>query len=405
MAASRNEIDAAGRAAGDAADRLAATPAQTMHAAIAERVFGMLGPTALPARALHDGISTAVYAGVRAGVGAGARVVATTARLNGGDPDGISRSKRGSQAMAIANGLIGHELALDDDPLAIQLGFWQNGEPVAPTCEDLQEFLPDATGAVVVFVHGLFETERSWTLGTDEPYSGLLREQAGWTPLHVRYNSGLPVVENGRRLSWLLEEAAANWPVELERIALVGHSMGGLVIRSAGQIGAAESAAWRDALTHVACLGAPHQGAPLEQVVHRAATLLARLPETTAFSGILEQRSAGIRDLRRGIDAGPLLDDVHHLFVTATLTADPQHPIGLVLGDLLVRSASAAGPADCEVRTEDVVHLTSLNHFHLLNHASVFKHVRDFLARPRVRKLLPAAAQAPAGGSTSSTSS
>jgi hypothetical protein len=166
--------------------------------------------------------------------------------------------------------------------------------------------------------------------------------------------------------------------------------MGGLVARSAGQIAAADGAAWRDRLTHVACLGTPHQGAPLEQVVHKAAQLLAKLPETTAFAGILEQRSQGIRDLRRGIDAGPLLDDVHHLFVTATLTQDPDHPVGLVLGDLLVRSGSAAGPADCEVRTEDVVHLNGLTHFNLLNHASVYEHLEAFLARPRARRLLTA---------------
>jgi pimeloyl-ACP methyl ester carboxylesterase len=381
-----HEVDALGRAAGDAADRLATTPAQTMHAAIAERVFGYLGPFGLPARAIHDGVSTAVYAGVRTSVAVGARAAATAARLNGSDPEAISRSKRGSQAIAIANGLIGHELALEDDPLAIQLGLWQDGEPVPPTRDGLDEFLPDATGSLVVFVHGLFETERSWTLGNDAPYSGLLREQAGWTPLHVRYNTGLPVVENGRKLAWLLEEVAANWPVELERIALVGHSMGGMVVRSAGQTAAADNAAWRRHLTHVACLGTPHQGAPLEQVVHRAAELLSKLPETTAFANILENRSSGIRDLRRGIDAGPLLDDVHHLFVTATLTADPKHPVGLVLGDLLVRSDSAAGPADCEIRTDDVVHLTSLNHFNLLNHASVFIHLRDFLARPRAER-------------------
>jgi hypothetical protein len=156
-----------------------------------------------------------------------------------------------------------------------------------------------------------------------------------------------------------------------------------------------ETATWREKLTHVACLGTPHKGAPIEQGLHRAAALLNRLPETAAFGDILEHRSAGIRDLRRGIDAGPLLGDVHHLFVTATLTTDPQHPVGLAVGDLLVRPASAAGPVDCEIRTEDVVHLGSLNHFNLLNHAAVFAHLRDFLDRPRAQ----------AGGSTSSISS
>ena len=398
---SRNEITALGRVAGEFADRLGTTPAQTTHAAIAGRVFGILGPVALPVRVMHDGIATVVYASVRAGLTGGALVAAAGTRLGGADPQAVSRSRRGSRAMAIANGLIGHQFAIDDDPLAIHLGLWQDGEPLEPARDALAQALPAATGSMVVFVHGLFETERSWTLGDGEPYSALLQDRAGWTPLHVRYSTGLPIAENGLRLSWLLEEAAASWPVPLERIALVGHSMGGLVARAAGQVATVEGHPWRERLTHVACLGAPHRGSPVEQLIHGASALLGRLPETAAFGVILEHRSAGIRDLRRGIDVGPLLEDVHHLFVTATLTADPKHPVGLVLGDLLVRSGSAGGPADCEIRVEDVVHLSGLHHFALLNHAAVFEQLRAFLGRPPARAM----DQVPSGGRTSSTSS
>src|SRR4051812_14428166 len=111
--AAETEIDAAGRAAGEVADRIGTRPAQTMHAAIAERVFSALGPAGLPARALHDGISTAVYAGVRAGLMGGARLGAAAARANGAEPAGVSHSRRGSQGQAILNGLVGHELAAE----------------------------------------------------------------------------------------------------------------------------------------------------------------------------------------------------------------------------------------------------------------------------------------------------
>src|SRR4051794_17039857 len=125
-----DEIGALGRAAGDSADRLVTTPAQGVHAAIAERVFGQLGPAALPARALHDGISTAVYAGVRTGVAVGARAGALVAKARGTDPELVSRTRRGSQLQTILNGLIGHELALENDPLALQLGLWRDGLPL-----------------------------------------------------------------------------------------------------------------------------------------------------------------------------------------------------------------------------------------------------------------------------------
>jgi pimeloyl-ACP methyl ester carboxylesterase len=381
-----DELGALGHAAGDAADRLAATPAQGVHAAIANRVFSRLGPAALPARVLHDGISTAVYAGVRTGVSLGATAGAAVAKARGTDPEVVSRTPRGAQFQSILNGLIGHELALEDDALAIQLGLWRDGEPIDPRTAAPD----DATGAIAVFVHGLFETERAWTTGNDEPYSLMLKREGGWTPLHVRYNSGLPIRENGRRLAWLLDEVAEHWPVPIEKIALIGHSMGGMVCRVAG----AEGGRWRPHLTHVASLGAPNQGAPLEQVVHKAAGLLARLPEVAPLGAILDQRSAGIRDLHDGIDAGPLLDGVHHFFLGATITADPQHPIGFVLGDLLVRQASAAGPRDVEVSIDDQVHLTSLHHFNLLNHKRVYEHLARFLKRgvPEGRaKALPCA--------------
>lgn len=386
-----DEIGALGKAAGDTADRLAMTPAQQLHEAIAGRVFGRLGAAALPARALHDGISTAVYAGVRVGVKSGARAGAAVAKARGTDPEIVSRTRRGSQLQSILNGLVGHELAIEDDPLAVHLGLWHRGEPLAATTEAMESAMPDHTRSVAVFVHGLFETERSWSTGADEPYGELLRARAGWTPIHVRYNTGLPVVENGRKLSWLLEEVVANWPQRVDRIALVGHSMGALVARCAGREGERDDAAWRRRLTHVACLGAPNQGAPLEQVIHRAAGLLARLPEAAPLGAILDQRSAGVRDLREGIDAGPLLENVHHLFLGATLTADPKHPVGLVLGDLLVREDSARGPRDVEVAVEDCIHIGGLNHFHLLNHKQVYEHLARFLERaPHAQRALTA---------------
>ena len=70
---------------------------------------------------------------------------------------------------------------------------------------------------------------------------------------------------------------------------------------------------------------------------------------------------------------------MRHLFLGATFTADPKHPIGLALGDFLVREGSARGPRDLEIAVEDCVHLGGLNHFHLLNHERVFEHLERFL--------------------------
>lgn len=66
------EIEALGEIAGEA---LAAggTFVREMHEGIAGRPFDALGAAAMPARQIHDGISVAVYAGVRAALRGAAR--------------------------------------------------------------------------------------------------------------------------------------------------------------------------------------------------------------------------------------------------------------------------------------------------------------------------------------------
>ena len=115
-----------------------------------------------------------------------------------------------------------------------------------------------------MFIHGLCETEDAWQLGAGRsvPYGDRLRGDLGYTPVYVRYNSGLHISVNGRRLARLLDELIGTWPVEVDEIALIGHSMGGLVARSACHYAGAGS--WRDRVRHVFTLGSPHKGAPLE---------------------------------------------------------------------------------------------------------------------------------------------
>ncbi len=179
---------------------------------------------------------------------------------------------------------------------------------------------------------------------------------------NVRYNSGRHISENGRSLADVLERVVEQWPVEVERIALVGHSMGGLVARSACHQAAEDGAAWVERVRHVISLGSPHLGAPLAQGVHVATAALRALPETRPFGNFLGRRSGGIRDLRHGslVDEDwrdrdpdalraaacrevPLLPHATHCFVSATITRDARHPLGRLLGDALVLSGSASG--------------------------------------------------------------
>lgn len=236
-----------------------------------------------------------------------------------------------------------------------------------------------------------------------QPFGARLRADCGLTPVYVRYNTGLHVSENGRTLALLLDELVSSWPVPVERLVLVGHSMGGLVVRSACHIGTEDGHAWPRMVRDLVTLGSPHHGAPLAKAIHLAAWLLRRVPEASAFADILDLRSAGIRDMRFGAlhdddwrdeDRRMLVGDTRrvvplhaacrHTFITATLSPVADHPVGWALGDLLVRTDSAGGrcrehtipvPPDC------VVHLGGLTHFDLLDHPAVYEVLRGVLAR------------------------
>jgi len=183
---------------------------------------------------------------------------------------------------------------------------------------------------------------------------------------------------------------------------LVGHSMGGLVTRSACYYGEQQQHRWTEAVRHVVCLGSPHLGTDLEKGVHIASWALARLPETRAVAGFLNARSAGIKDLRFGAcieddwrdgDPDELLRDrcqevpflpwAGYHFV-ATTAAPPA--VGLLVGDHLVRSHSACGRGNTRripFQPEHGLTLTGLHHFDLLNHPTIYTKLREWVTRHR----------------------
>jgi pimeloyl-ACP methyl ester carboxylesterase len=405
----RAELQAAGQLAGDAIGGLGGLVAD-LHEAIAGRVFRALGPMGAPVRVVHDGVSGAIYHGVRAGLRALPRGGAQLAALNAGaDTLALGDTPRGGVALAALNGAIGDALAQAGSPLALGMTVRRDGGDVGLDAEELALTFPDATPRVAVFVHGLIETEDAWVRpplsGRRRPrssYGALLRDDLAFTAVYVRYNTGRHVSDNGRALSELLEALVARWPLGVHELALIGHSMGGLVARSASHLGELDGCGWVVPLRHVVCLGSPHMGAPLEKAANVAGWTLGRLPETRPFAKVVNGRSVGIKDLRFGscdeadwcdCDADelltdrcndvPFVDHAAYYFIGATLFREERHPVGHVLGDLLVRLPSAAGKGRRRTVPFEVDrgrHLPGLNHFDLLNHPQVYDQLRDWLA-------------------------
>jgi pimeloyl-ACP methyl ester carboxylesterase len=183
-------------------------------------------------------------------------------------------------------------------------------------------------------------------------------------------------------------------------VALVCHSMGGLVGRSACHYGADSACVAK--VRHVFTLGTPHRGAPLEQAANAASAALARLPETRPLARALNLRSSGIKDLRYGYlveecwmdqdcDAYlrntaqeiPFLPTARHYFICATLTREADATAGRIIGDLLVLQPSAWASDGRGKRMrfpiEHYYHLGQANHFDLLNHPAIFDQMRRCL--------------------------
>ncbi len=291
---------------------------------------------------------------------------------------GWRTAPRGRFVSSAVNGLIGDRLVRERPRLAIPMAVRAaRARRAARRRTGLAAAFPDATGRVVVFLHGLCENESYWNRGRERTGTtyGETLAGAGWTPVFLRANTGLGLRENGAALSALMQRLVEAWPVPVTRIALVGHSMGGLIMRAAGAVatrgrGAVDRAGLRRRHARHA---APRRA---DRARHRARQPgLARLPETAAFGRILDWRSVGVHDLVAGLaEDVPPLPHARYRLVAATLTARPRHPVGHVVGDLLVRVPSAYG-RDRRGRElfpgADVLHVGRTDHFGLLNHPDV----------------------------------
>lgn len=390
------------RLVAEAAQGVAGT-VQRMHGAIARRPFRFFGRALPPAGELHDSITELVYTSVRAGITVGGALAETAAVVAGArQPKGaLLDSPFGRTAAGVVCGAFGERPHSPPPDLSLRV----DGNAIALDRESLVEAFPEPSGHLVVFLHGLIETERWWYhRGLDAAgrprvdFGTRLTRDLACTPLYVRYHTGQHISVNGAEFAEFVRKVVDAWPTPVHRISLVGHSMGGLVARSAVHQAADANAPWLDRLTDVVCLGSPHTGAPLELGAHLLGWALGRFPESAPLKDLLELRSPGIKDLRYGylheaewsdrdLDAlldraerlpASLPDGVRQCFLTVTIGRDQRGLLARFLGDGLVTPTSSGD----QTQRAERHWMGGLHHFHLLHHDEVYHRIAEWLRGP-----------------------
>jgi pimeloyl-ACP methyl ester carboxylesterase len=201
--------------------------------------------------------------------------------------------------LAVLNGVLGDYLSDTGNPLAIEMRLRHDGQPLALELEALRAAFPQPSRKLVLLVHGSCLTDTQW-LRHGHDHGAALARDLGYTPIYVHYNSGLHISTNGRALAALLEALVAAWPVPVDEMAIVGHSMGGLVARSACRVGELDRQRWRGLVRRLICIGSPHHGAALERGGNWIDVLLGVSRYSAPLARLGHIRSAGVTDLRYG---------------------------------------------------------------------------------------------------------
>jgi pimeloyl-ACP methyl ester carboxylesterase len=305
--------------------------------------------------------------------------------------DSVPSSRSREAVLAALNGVLGDHLAASRNPLAIEMRLRCDGRPLELSKHALAQAIPRPTGRVLVLVHGLCMSDLQWRRNGHD-HGARLAADAGYTPVYLNYNSGLRIGDNGRAFAGLLEALLKAWPVRVEELAIVAHSMGGLVSRSACHHGRLARHAWLRRLRKMVFLGTPHHGAPLERAGNWIDIVLGTSPYTTAFARLGKVRSAGINDLRHGSvlpDEGEaalsLPGGVRCFAIAASVAAKSGDLRGHLLGDGLVPLRSALGQHPDPER--DLAFPAShtwvgygTNHMQLLERRGVYAQLKKWLA-------------------------
>lgn len=306
--------------------------------------------------------------------------------------------------LSILNGVIGDMLERQKNRYSIPMALYAGEKRLPVTRSSLDRLDLGEGGRISVLAHGSCNSEKDW--GFDRTpladYGSLLRDDLGYYPFYLRYNSGLHISTNGKKLSDLLEDLVRRDPQKVREIVLIGHSMGGLIFRSACYYGKKERRRWVKLVRKIFYLGSPHFGTHFEKFGKLTTTILRLIPSipTRVLGSLIELRSDGIKDLRHGyltdqdwedVSADdlfhvhqnkiPLLKTADHYLICGTISKAADSRIGRLFGDGMVHPGSGTGrgllPTSRIPFPEDHCRIfPGVSHYSMLKSRMVYRQIR-----------------------------
>ncbi len=355
-----------------------------------------------PLQHFITGISGIVYNNVRFVtklVGYG--LEKTLTQLNPKFPIGIPFEKK-ETILAILNGVIGDYLDKNNNPLAIPMQLRHQNKTIPLNIDGINKVYSKINGRILLMVHGLCMNDMQWN-HNNHNHGELLARELNLTPVYLHYNGGLHISTNGQNLNMILEELIKVWPIPVEELIIVAHSMGGLISRSAFHYGKKEKNTWTKYLKKIVFLGSPHHGAPLERVGNYVDLLFKTIHYVKPFARLAKMRSSGITDLRfgnlveedwKGIDRFEkypdkrvhiaLPENVNCYTIAATTGKKGDDLKAKIVGDGLVQLQSALGQhkdvnKKLHFKESNIYIVYENNHMDLLSNMKIYNKIKTWL--------------------------
>lgn len=299
------------------------------------------------------------------------------------------------------NGVVGDYLEEKDNPLKITMQFKYQGKPLSIDSKSIEQSIPNVNGNILLMIHGSSMNDIQWTRKAHNHGEELAKDLQK-TSIYLHYNSGRHISTNGQEFNELLEDLVKIWPVPIEKINIIAHSMGGLVTRSALYYSQQKQNTWSKHLKKIVFLGTPHHGAALERAGNYFQAILKNIHYTNPLANLGNIRSAGVTDLRFGnlIDEDwqdddrfkahkdkrkhiPLPEQVECYSIAADNGKVEDTSMGL-FDDGLVDIKSAMGQhknpdKSLNFKKENTLIVYQNNHWDLLNNSKVYTQIKEWL--------------------------